>query len=101
MPALPRLVTNKLVDYSQALAVMTRAQKKTRDDLEASDEQEDVRDKSPATSDCDFFRKRSILYRRWFPRWRIKPMEMLTPCQELILRQTILPSFTLEKGGGM
>ncbi len=40
MPALPRLVTNKLVDRSQvetALAVTTRAQKKTQDELESSD----------------------------------------------------------------
>ncbi len=37
MPALPRLVTNMLVDRSQALAVTTRAQKKTQDELESSD----------------------------------------------------------------
>ncbi len=52
---------------------------------------EDVRtaaDKSPAVSDCGFFRRRGILCRRWFPRWRIKPMEMLMPSQELILRET-------------
>ncbi len=46
---------------------------------------EDVRaaaDKGSATSNCSFFRKKGILYRCWFPRWRIKPMEMLMPCQE-------------------
>ena len=37
MPALPRLVTNKLVDRAQALAATTRAQKKTQDELESSD----------------------------------------------------------------
>ncbi len=40
---------------------------------------EDVR---TATSNCGFFRKKGILYRRWFPRWRIKPMEMLMPGRE-------------------
>ncbi len=40
MPALPRLVANKLVDHSlveTALVVTTRARKKAQEELEASD----------------------------------------------------------------
>ncbi len=71
MPALPRLVTNKLGDALAKKASDEKGCPKTQEDIKYTRSEEYRR--KDGTSNGGFVRKKGLLYRRWFPRWRIKP----------------------------